>query len=103
LFKHSSYHLEEEVRFVLRINPKATSLGKGVIIKIAANDFIDWFRVSDAILNIEKECVEVLAKAKLSKDTELSNKFHKNMAALEPFSSYHEPPGVFQDLDEPPP
>ncbi len=94
LFKDYGFHFEQEVRFVIRTNPKAHLS----LIRIRAKDLITSFKFSDDIPDAERLCIERLAKQKLSEDVELSG--HDSDADfLNPLSSANEPPGVFQDLD----
>ena len=94
LFKDFGFHFEQEVRFVIRTNPKASL----ALVRIKAMDFITCFKISDDIPDAEQWCIQRLAKQKLSEDVEFSG--HDSDADfLNPLSSANEPPGVFQDLD----
>jgi hypothetical protein len=94
LFKDFGFHFEQEVRFVIRTNPKASL----ALIRIRARDFITFFKFSDDIPEGERWCIQALANQKLSEDVELSG--HDSDADfLNPLSAANEPLGVFQDLD----
>jgi hypothetical protein len=98
LFKHFGFHLEEEVRFVIRTNPKATSLRNGAVIRIMAKDFITSFKFSDDIPDSEQWCLQDLANQELSKDVVVPE-HDSEIDFLNPFSTANELSGVFTDLD----
>ena len=95
LFKDYGFHFEQEVRFVIRTNPKAHLS----LIRIRAKDLITSFKFSDHIPDAERLCIERLAKQKLSEDVELSGHY-SDADFPKPLSSANEPRGCFRTLTE---
>lgn len=93
LFKDFGFHFEQEVRFVVRTNPKATFESGGSIFPIRAKDFINHFKMSDDIPMAEQRCIWDLARELISNDAVVTGS-----PFLNPFSAASEPHGVFQDL-----
>src|SRR5262249_18345233 len=93
LFKHFGFHLEQEVRFVIRTNPEAGA----ALIRIRAKDFITSFTLSDDIPAAEQGCILELAHQKLSEDLEVSG--HSDTEISNPLADANEPRGLFGALD----
>jgi hypothetical protein len=99
LFKDFAFHFEQEVRFVIRTNPEATSFHEGgAVIRIIAKDFVSHFQMSDDIPKIERHAIEQLANEELKQDVSFRRPDEK-LDFLSPFTAANEPRGVFQDLE----
>jgi hypothetical protein len=71
LFKDAGFRLEEEVRFVVRVNPSVTNKLHGALVEIAPQDFFNSFNVSDDLPRAEKHLVALLGDGFLRKELKL--------------------------------
>jgi hypothetical protein len=62
LFKDAGFRFEEEVRFVLRVNPAVTSRSKGALLDIAATDIMRTreFDVSEELPHSERGLIRLI-------------------------------------------
>jgi len=107
LFKDAGFRFEEEVRFVLRVNPAITSRPNGALLDIAATDIIrgTGFDVSEELPHSEQGLIRLLGIDFLQHGLTLpsfpvSSSGLFGLAPLNPFTGEPDlPTGLFPSLD----
>lgn len=101
LFKDSGYRPEQEVRFVLKINPNELSGGAGAIVNMDPKAIIDKYEVSPHIFSGEKLAIQKLAFKQLWPSINMFPPGEEpRLSLMSPFSAEQDlPPGLFPDLD----
>jgi hypothetical protein len=106
LFKDAGFRFEEEVRFVLRVNPAETSRSNGALLDIAATDIFgaQQFDVSEELPHSEQGLIRLIGYDFLQGLTlpswEISSSGLFGLAPSKPFTDEPDlPNGIFPDLD----
>jgi len=106
LFKDAGFRFEEEVRFVLRVNPAVTTRSNGALLDIVATDIFgaQQFDVSEELPHSEQGLIRLIGYDFLRGLTlpsfPVSSSGLFGLAPSDPFTIEPDlPPGVFGDLD----
>jgi hypothetical protein len=100
LFKDAGFRLEEEVRFVLRVNPATTTELKGALIDMAREDIFETYNVSDELPKAERHLISLFQDHYSKLKLPLPNSPISGFAPSNPFTVEPDlPPGLFPDLD----
>jgi len=106
LFKDAGFRFEEEVRFVLRVNPAETSRSNGALLDITATDIFgaQQFDVSEELPRSEHGLIRLIGYDFLRglslPSWEISSSGLFGLAPSKPFTDEPDlPNGIFPDLD----
>jgi len=96
-FKDSSYRPEQEVRFVLKVDPLQAGISNGILINASAKIIIDRVYLSPRIPSAEEWNIKELVYEKRFSRSFFSPGKKPMPASLAVESDL--PPGIFPDLD----
>ncbi len=100
LFKDAGFRLEEEVRFVLRVNPATTTELKGALIDMARDEIFETYNVSDELPKAERHLISLFQDHYSKLKLPLPISPISGFATSNPFTVEPDlPTGLFPDLD----